>query len=38
LARDLFASSKSTIELEGEELARHLVLGVNMPNLKNTHA
>jgi hypothetical protein len=38
LARCLFASAKSTIEIEAEELARHLVFGVNIPNLKNTYA
>jgi hypothetical protein len=38
LARSLFASAKSTIEIEAEELARHLVFGVNIPNLKNAYA
>ncbi|HEY3295393.1 MAG TPA: primase-helicase family protein [bacterium] len=32
LARDLFASSKSTVEIEADELARYLVCGVEMPD------
>ena len=32
LTRDLFAGSKSTVELEAGELAQYIVCGVNMPD------
>ncbi len=38
LARSLFASAVTTIEIEAEELARHLIFGVNLPNLRNANA
>ena len=37
-ARDLFASAKSTVEIETEELARIVVCGIDIPNHKNTYA
>lgn len=38
LARTLFASAVTTIEIEAEELARYLVFGVNTPNPRNANA
>ena len=38
LTRQLFVSAPSNTEMEAEELARHLVFGVDLPNPKSNYA